>query len=198
MTSQLTSLGYAVTRYSGADRYATAVAVATALGSPTTVLLATGTNFPDALAAGPAAASVHGAILLTDGSSVPTETATYLAGAHVTYAIGGPAAAAVPSATAILGGDRFATAAAVATKFFPSAAVVGVATGTGFPDALAGGAQLALMGGPLLLSSAASVPAATSSYLTADHSALTKVYVYGGTSVLGANVIAELAAAFGG
>jgi hypothetical protein len=116
----------------------------------------------------------------------------------VKYAIGGPAAAAVPSATAILGSDRYATAAAVATKFFPSSAVVGVATGTGFPDSLAGGAQVALMGGPLLLSSAASVPAPTSSYLTADHSTLTKIYVYGGTSVLDANVVAELTAAFGG
>ena len=198
VTSQLTSLGYTVTRYSGADRYATAVAVATALGSPTTVLLATGVNFPDALAAGPAAAHVHGAILLTDGSTVPAETATYLAGAHVTYAIGGPAAAALPAATAIVGNDRYATAAAVATKFFPSSATVGVATGTGFPDALAGGAQLALMGGPLLLSSAASVPASTSSYLTADHSALTTIYVYGGTSVLNGNVVAQLTAVFGG
>ena len=91
VAGQLTSLGYSVVRYSGADRYATAVAVAKALGSPTTVLLATGTNFPDALAAGPAAAHVHGAILLTNGSTVPTETASYLAGAHTTYAIGGPA-----------------------------------------------------------------------------------------------------------
>jgi putative cell wall-binding protein len=197
VASQLTSLGYSVVRYSGADRYATAVAVAKALGSPTTVLLATGTNFPDALAAGPAAAHVHGAILLTDGSAVPPETATYLAGAHVTYAIGGPAAAAVPSATAILGSDRYATAAAVAMKFFPSSAIVGVATGTGFPDALAGGAQLALMGGPLLLSSAASVPTSTSNYLTADHGGLTNVYVYGGTSVLSANVVAQLTVAFG-
>jgi hypothetical protein len=197
VVSQLTGFGYTVVRYSGTDRYATAVAVAVALGSPTTVLLATGTNFPDALAAGPAAAHVHGAILLTDGSTVPAETATYLAGAHVTYAIGGPAAAAVPSATAILGTDRYATAAAVATKFFPTSAVVGVATGSGFPDALAGGAQLALMGGPLLLSGAASVPTATIDYLTADHGTLTNVYVYGGTSVLSANVVAQLTAAFG-
>jgi hypothetical protein len=197
VTSQLTSIGYTITRYSGADRYATAVAVATALGSPTTVLLATGTNFPDALAAGPAAAHVHAAILLTDGSTVPAETATYLAGAHLAYAIGGPAAAAVPSATAILGSDRYATAAAVATKFFPSSAVVGVATGTGFPDALAGGAQLALMGGPLLLSSVASVPTATVNYLTADHTTLTNAYVYGGTAVLGSTVLIQLTAAFG-
>ena len=197
VATQLTGFGYNVVRYFGANRYATAVAVAKALGSPTTVLLATGTNFPDALAAGPAAAHVHGAILLTDGSAVPTETATYLAGAHVMYAVGGPAAAAVSSATAILGSDRYATAAAVATKFFPTSAVVGVATGASFPDALAGGAQLALVGGPLLLSSLGSVPVSTSSYLNADHSGLTNVYVYGGTAVLGTTVVGQLTAAFG-
>ena len=197
VASQLTSLGYSVVRYSGADRYATAVAVAKALGTPATVLLATGTNFPDALAAGPAAAHVHGAILLTNGSTVPTETAAYLAGAHTTYAIGGPAAAAVPSATAIVGTDRYATAAAVATKFFPSSTVVGVATGAGFPDALAGGAQLALIGAPLLLSSQTSVPTSTSTYLNADHGALTNVYVYGGTEVLGTSIVGQLTAAFG-
>ena len=197
IVAQLTALGYAVVRYSGADRYATAVAVAGALGNPSTVLLATGTNFPDALAAGPAAAHVHGAILLTSGSTLPAETSAYLAGAHTVYAIGGPAAAAAPSATAVLGADRFATAAAVATKFFPSSAVVGVATGAGFPDALAGGAQLALTGAPLLLSGSSALPAATSAYLAADHAALTNVYVYGGTAVLGAGVANQLTASFG-
>ena len=103
----------------------------------------------------------------------------------------------MPSATAILGSDRYATAAAVATKFFPSSTVVGVATGAGFPDALAGGAQLALMGAPLLLSSLASVPTSTSNYLNADHSVLTNVYVYGGTAVLGASIVGQLTAAFG-
>jgi ell wall binding domain 2 (CWB2)/Bacterial Ig-like domain (group 3) len=197
VATQLASLGYVVVRYSGADRYATAVAVAAALGSPTTVLLATGTNFPDALAAGPAAAHVHGAILLTSGSSLPAETAAYLTGAPTVYAIGGPAAAAVPSATAVVGTDRFATAAAVATRFFPSSTVVGVATGTGFPDALAGGAQLALTGAPLLLSSSAGLPAATTAYLTADHPTLTNVYVYGGTAVLGTIVANQLTASLG-
>jgi hypothetical protein len=85
----------------------------------------------------------------------------------------------------------------VATKFFPSSAVVGVPTGTRFPDALAGGAQLALIGAPLLLSNLASVPTSTSNYLNADHSVLTNVYVYGGTAVLGTNVVSQLTAAFG-
>ena len=53
------------------------------------------------------------------------------------------------------------------------------------------------MGAPLLLSSLGSVPTSTSNYLNADHSVLTNVYVYGGTAVLGTNVVGQLTAAFG-
>ena len=97
--TQLTTLGYQTTRYAGVDRFATAVAVADALGDPSTVLLASGLNFPDALAAGPAATAVHGVVLLTAGATLPPVTAAYLA-AHpgTRYAIGGPAAAADPTA----------------------------------------------------------------------------------------------------
>src|SRR6185437_12527687 len=128
--------GYVVVRYGGADRYATALAVADALGDPSTVMLATGTNFPDALAAGPAAASVGGVVLLSDGTALPSSVSTYLT-AHPgkVYAIGGPAIIAYPSATALVGADRYATAAAVATKFFTSPTTIGVASGVKFADA---------------------------------------------------------------
>src|SRR5664279_2907372 len=108
--TELTGLGYVVTRYSGANRFATAVKVADALGDPGVVLLATGTNFPDALAAGVAAVKAGGVVLLTNGSTLPAETSAYLS-AHpgTVYAIGGPAAAADPAATAIVGADRFDT-----------------------------------------------------------------------------------------
>ncbi|MGC5582945.1 cell wall-binding repeat-containing protein [Ornithinimicrobium sp. W1665] len=52
----LESRGYVVERIAGANRYETAVAVAGKIGAPHTVLVASGLNFPDALASGPAAA----------------------------------------------------------------------------------------------------------------------------------------------
>ena len=198
VATQLTALGYQVVRYAGADRYTTAATVAEALGNPATVLLATGTNFPDALASGPAAAHVHGAILLTSGSTMPKVTSDYVAAAHTVYAIGGPAATAAPTAQAIVGTDRFATAAAVAAKFFPASKIAGIATGAGFPDALAGGVQLALLGAPLLLSSQATVPESTTGYLSSwFHTPLTNVYVYGGAAVLSDGVVSQLAAMSG-
>jgi putative cell wall-binding protein len=191
VATQLTGAGYQVVRYAGADRFATAVAVAGALDSPGTVLLASGENYPDALAAGPAAAHVHGAVLLTDGNVMPAATKDYLAKATTVYAIGGPAATADPAATAVVGGDRYETAAAVATKFFSAPAAAGIATGLSFPDALSGGAQLALLGGPLLLASQGSVPFATANYLTQTPT-ITDVRVYGGAAVLGDSVVTQL------
>jgi putative cell wall-binding protein len=186
--SQLKAMGYQTTRLAGSNRYATAVDVADAMGDPATVLLATGTNYPDALAAGPAAAHVGGAVLLTGGSVMPSETAAYLAAhAKTTYAIGGPAAAAAPTAHAIVGADRYATAVTVATTFFVAPTTVGVATGTNFPDALAAGAMLAHVGAPLVLTGAA-LPGVTLQYLMSIASSATSAHVFGGTSAVSETV----------
>ena len=62
-----------VSRAAGADRYATSVAVsqATFPDGATRVYLATGRNFPDALAGGPVAANGPGPLLLVPGTCVP-------------------------------------------------------------------------------------------------------------------------------
>jgi len=187
--AQLKAMGYHTTRLAGSTRYATAVAVADALGDPTTVLLATATNYPDALAAGPAAAHVGGAVLLTGGPVMPSETATYLAAhAKTTYAIGGPAAIAAPTAHAIVGADRYATAVAVATTFFTAPTTLGISTGTNFPDALAAGALLAHVGAPLVLTSADSLPSPTLQYLTSVASSATSAHIFGGTTAVSDSV----------
>jgi putative cell wall-binding protein len=198
VAATIMGLGYTVVRYSGADRYGTALAVADALGDPTTVLLATGINFPDALAAGPAAAHVGGVVLLTDGATLPAAVSAYLT-AHPgkVYAIGGPAVMSYPTATALVGADRYATAVAVANQFFTSPTAVGVSSGVTFADALPGGAMLAHAGGPLTLSDPNALSAPTSSYLTANQSTLTTTSLFGGTAALSAFVQSEVGSALG-
>jgi hypothetical protein len=193
----ITELGFTVSRISGADRFATAVAIADAMGDPTTVFEATGLNYPDALAGGPAAIQAKGAILLTNGSTQSTATAQYLAahtgGTH--YALGGPAASADGSATALVGSDRFATAAKVADKFFPNATTVGVATGTNFPDALASGPDLAAKGAPLLLvAPTGAVPAAATAELLTLSGTVTNAVVFGGTASVSDAVASQVGA----
>jgi putative cell wall-binding protein len=185
----LQSAGYTTLRIGGADRYATAAAVANVLGNPSTVFLATGINFPDALSAGPAAAHLGGVVLLTDGSSLPAVTRSYL-NAHpgTVYAVGGPAAAADGAASRIVGTDRMSTAASVASSFFTAPVSVGVASGATFADAMSGGAYLARLGGPILLTYPTSVPASTSNYLTAVRSDLASSSLFGGTAAISISV----------
>jgi hypothetical protein len=190
----LTGLGYKVQRVFGADRYATAVAVAGVLGNPTTVFEATGINFPDALSGGPAAVARGAAILLTDGSTQAPATAAYLsAHASTRYALGGPAAAADPAATPIVGADRYATSAAIASKFFGSATSLGIATALNFPDALAAGPDLGAKGAPLLLVPPASpLNGAYAPYVYAVGPAVTVGEVFGGSSAVGDDIVVEL------
>jgi hypothetical protein len=191
----ITGLGFVVQRLAGANRFATAVAVAGALGNPTTVLEATGLNFPDALAGGPAAIEDGAAILLTNGKVQAAETAAYLTahpgGSH--FALGGPAAAADPSAVAISGDDRYQTAAAVAETFFHTPDVAGIATGTNFPDALAAGPDLASKDAPLLLVPPAGVlPAGTTGQLVRYAQTLRSALVFGGTASVADSVGAQV------
>lgn len=194
VADELEHLGYSVVRYGGSNRYATAVQVADALGDPATVLLATGTNFPDALAAGVAAAKTGGAVLLTDGDHLPPETAGYL-GRHskTVYAIGGPAGTADPNATAVAGIDRYTTAIDVAQTFFTNPTTVGIATGTGFADALSSGALLARAGAPLLLTQPTSVPQPVLDYLTGLKAAVI-AHVFGGGAALSPTVQSAIGA----
>lgn len=195
VATTITGLGFVVHRLAGANRFATAVAVAGALGNPTTVFEATGLNFPDALAGGPAAIQAGAAILLTNGSTPAKETTAYLAahagGTH--YALGGPAAAADPTATAISGTDRYETAAQVAQTFFHIPAVVGVATGINFPDALAAGPDVASKDAPLLLvSPAGALPPGTTGQLLDYAQTLRGALVFGGTTSVADSVGAQV------
>ncbi|MCG2806689.1 MAG: cell wall-binding repeat-containing protein, partial [Coriobacteriia bacterium] len=76
--NQLTSAGLAVQRVAGTTRYDTASKVSgevkNGVGESTTVFLATGTNFPDALAASSLAAAMKAPIMLTRPTDLPAET----------------------------------------------------------------------------------------------------------------------------
>jgi putative cell wall-binding protein len=194
--TKLTSLGYVPKRLAGTSRFGTAVAVADAMGDPTTVFEATGLNFPDALAGGPAAIKTGGVILLTNGATQSAETAAYLTahpgGTH--YALGGPAAKADPAATPLAGDDRFWTAEAVSATFFQSATTVGVVTGLNFPDALAAGPDLAAKGAPLLLvPGTGALPDAVATELFGRSSAgSTNVILFGGTASVSDDMASQL------
>ncbi|MCU1483280.1 MAG: hypothetical protein JWN67_26 [Actinomycetia bacterium] len=196
--SILRSDGYVVVRLAGGDRFATAVEVAnTGLGNPSTQFLVTGLDFPDALAAGAAAAKVGGAVLLTNGAALETSTSNYLAAHPATrYTVGGQATTAYPSGQAVVGTDRYDTAVRVARKFFTLAtpATVGIAAGRSFPDALSGSAHVTYRGGPLLLVGD-TLPTVVRTYLVEQRDAISYAAAYGGSALLSDALLNDVRAA---
>lgn len=195
--TQLNQTGFDVVRVAGANRFATSVAVAKCEGSPNTVFLARGDNFADALAAGPAAAQTGGSVLLTAGSTLPPSVDAYLQtlANPTVYAVGQAAHLADPNAQPIVGGDRFATAALVAAQFFTDPAVVGVATGWNFPDALAGGAYMGMVGGPMLMTGPRSLQSADGLYIAEHHAGIGQAYLFGGPATLAPAVLQQVSIA---
>lgn len=193
-----------VERLAGSNRFATAAAISAsefASGVPA-AYVATGGNFPDALAGGPVAALNGGPILLL--SSIPGETAAELTRLHPqkivilggTGVVSAVDAAALASFTVgpverLAGSNRFATAAAISvSEFSPGVPVVYIATGANFPDALAGGPLAAINGGPVLLVNAGSIPAETAGELTRLQPQ--KIVILGGTGAVSATVETSL------
>ena len=92
-----------VTRASGIDRYAASETVAEQFfGASTTAYIATGANFPDALAASALAGAHHAPLLTVPGTCVPSATIDELERLGVTsvVTVGGPAS--VTAAAAVL------------------------------------------------------------------------------------------------
>lgn len=91
--------------------------------------------------------------------------------------------------TRYAGADRYATAAAINSANFPTASVVFLATGTNFPDALAGAALAGRLGAPLYITTRDCTP-------TVIHNALqslspTSLVVLGGTGAVSDNAAAN-------
>ena len=177
--------GYAIVRLAGTNRFSTAVQVAdVGLGNPGTHFLVTGLDFPDALAAGAAAARVGGSVLLTNGSTLESATGSYLNSHPGTrYTVGGPATDAFPSGIAVVGADRYDTAIRVARRFFTAPSHVGVAAGGSYPDALSGSTHVASRGGPLLLVGT-TLPEVVRAYLVEQRGSVSYATVYGGPGLV--------------
>ena len=174
------------------DRYGTAAALAEQAfpGGASTVYVASGANFPDALGAGAAAGKAGGPVLLVTPTSIPAAIAHELTALHPStiYVVGGTAAVsdAVLSALGAFGAttvtrldnatypdlsgypnDRYGTDAAVVEQAFPTAPTVYVASGANFPDALGAGAAAIKAHAPVLLVSPTAIPPAIAHELSA-------------------------------
>lgn len=197
-----------VARIGGADRIETAVAVSQTTFDPgvSNVFIVTAWDWPDGLAAGPAADQFSSPILLTSAGALPSMTAQELVRLQprrITV-VGGPAVIHDPviselaryttgTVTRIAGPTRFETAARLsAATFNKGTSTAFVATGGAFPDALAGGAAGAILNGPVLLVGRSHTPETTLNELRRLQP--TQIVLLGGYGAVDQAVEAELAA----
>ncbi|MDR3585994.1 MAG: cell wall-binding repeat-containing protein [Desulfosporosinus sp.] len=206
----LTSQGLSITRVSGTDRYDTAAQIAKLLGPAPAAYLAYGYGEPDAIVGSVFAAEQGYPVLLTDSSTLPAPTQTYLTGAGTKEIsiLGGEGVVTPALATSLannysvtrLGGsDRYYTEQAVCENFFTakpvsdqypvffaSSSVSPNDVGGGTPDAsaLLAGALAAKQNGLLMVVPSNTLPDGVNNFLLYN-----KVYIPQSTVVGNVNAV---------
>ncbi|NQX33349.1 cell wall-binding repeat-containing protein [Herbiconiux sp. VKM Ac-2851] len=191
-----------ITRIGGADRFEVSRKLIgdRTFGIPASddVFIATGTNFPDALGASPAAALIDAPVLLVNGGAsaltAPEKATLTSLGAKTTSIVGGPLAVSAALETDLAksytttrfgGGDRFEVNAGLnAAAFKPGVDTLYLASGANFPDALSGGAAAGVQGNPLAITETNCISGATA--LSIGRLLPSKIVILGGTASLGA------------
>lgn len=193
----------------GSDRFSTSVVISQSVspGVPT-VYIASGQDFPDALAGGAAAGSARVPVLLVQRDQLPVTVAGELERLQPgrIVLLGGPgtiseavatelATYTTGGVTRIAGADRFETAALLSAASFGSGVGVAyLADGLNFPDALAAAAAAGYGNGPVLLTRAGDLPEATRAEL--QRLMPSRIIAVGGEASVSQNV-ANAAGAYG-
>jgi putative cell wall-binding protein/uncharacterized protein YkwD len=194
-----------VERAAGRDRYATAADIASAMfPDADTVYIATGENFPDALASGPAAGHVSAPVLYVKKNSIPRATINELnrlkpesiivtgGTAAISDAVYNQLKSYTESIARHSGSNRYATAAVISRNAFATRTeTVYIATGETYPDALVAGPAAITDQAPLLLVKRNSLPSHTRNEL--NRLKPETIIIVGGTGNVSSGIQTQLA-----
>lgn len=192
-------------RISGSDRYRTAVAISQAgfgSGAPI-VYVASGENFPDALAAAPAASLLGGPLLLTPSSALPSVVRSELLRLDPDriVVVGGTGVVSdevleqlesIAPSERIAGDDRFATSRAIVADAFDGSTIAYLATGLNFPDALTAGAAAAKVDAPVVLIDGSSTQVGAETLTLLADLGVTTVRLAGSSATVSAGIQSQL------
>ncbi len=198
----------------GMDRYETSYAISRGtFASATTAVVASGADFPDALAASGLAGVFEGPVLLTKATSVPAGLIREIVrlGVDKIYVIGGPAAVSdgvykqlsgfAAGIERVSGSDRYQTATRVAEEIWRetgSPASIGTAfvvRGDEFADALAVSPLAYTKKYPVLLTKTGALNSRTQSFLSTYN--VGNVVVAGGEAAVSSTVVTSLSSIVG-
>lgn len=190
-------------RLAGTDRYNTAIQISQdGWTSSSTVVLARGDDYPDALAGAVLAHKYNAPLLLSDSGNLTPSVLTEIQRlkAHQVYLLGGTGALSQSVQQTLLtanitvvrlsGQDRYETAAAIASAAITNSNKAFLASGSGFADALSVSSYAAAQGIPLLLTDKDTIPQPTLDKL--QKLGVHSVTIIGGTGVISPSVQAQL------
>lgn len=201
----LENKGLLVERVYGNDRAETAAEIAKRVGAPSgKAIIATGLNFPDALAVSPVAAANNLPILFVYGNRIPKATLDAISelGIKQVDVIGGPNV--VPDSAVdalqsmgigvnrIYGDNREMTALEIAIAYSGIEKGIFLATGYNFADALSVAPLAAKLGRPLLLCEKSSVYKNVARYIRGKKLAADGITVIGGENAVSSAAVAKL------
>lgn len=184
-------------RLYGLDRYQTSTAIANQFSNVNNVVLASGNDFPDALAASVLAHKLNAPILLVDTTTQTSKDAlnyieTYLQAQGTVYIAGGQAIIGSEFDVFLsskgynvkrLGGfDRYDTNLLIVNELNSTSKTVFIASGENFPDVLSVSSFASHTDAPILLTQTNAMPKEILDYLISKQPK--QVYVAGGTSVV--------------
>jgi N-acetylmuramoyl-L-alanine amidase/putative cell wall-binding protein len=202
-------------RISGADRYATSVAASTS-GWPDgadAVIIASGEQWPDSLAAAPLSGVLNAPVLLTASSGLVASTAAEIArlAPERIVLLGGESALApavaeaaataasieTTAVTRIAGANRYETAALIAEAVGGGGGGITVVSGEAYPDAVSASAYCAMQKTPILLTRTQSLSTHVTDFLAAHSDEVTHAVVVGGPAVVSEAAVKALQAQVG-
>ncbi|WP_435789855.1 cell wall-binding repeat-containing protein [Clostridium sp.] len=193
---QLKTLGVTTSRVGGVDRYDTSKQVAKLSNLNNGIIIATGSDFPDALSIASVAGIKSMPILLSPKSGLDSNITDFIEGKNIpaSYIVGGMGVlnstidSELPSSKRLSGKDRYATNLAVLTKFtdslnFDTAYLV---SGENFPDALCASALAAKNNAAVFLTDKNSISSDSISFLKSHN--VKHIIIFGGTGVISQDV----------
>ena len=194
-----------IDRIFGSTRYETAFAVSAKWDKAKAVIIASGEDFADALAASALSAALDAPIMLagrTDNETILKEIGRL--GAEKAYILGGENAVnkeveqliadAKITVTRLGGIDRYATAAAIAAelgRLGAKADIAFIVSGESFADALSAGFAAAQKSAPILYTESGKLNSTTAAWISAN--GITRTVIIGGEEAISALTAQQLA-----
>ncbi|MGH4139586.1 cell wall-binding repeat-containing protein [Clostridium sp.] len=189
---KIKSMGIKTTRFSGADRYGTAIKVAEQLDNVSEIFIVTGEDFPDALSVSPIAVKRNMPIILIGHNTIPEVVKSYISSHNIakTYVIGAGSSldqgtlSTLSNVEKISGVDKYEKNLAIIDRFKSDLDfnTIYMTSGENFPDGLTGSILAGKNSNAMFL--VGNDSSSEKNYFSKNSIELNNIKVLGGTGVV--------------